>query len=68
MSDTWVRVFDEADDAAVYAVQMENKGYMTAISGSSSAVKVRYKESDAAKALNIAGDGSNFVVMAFNKK
>jgi hypothetical protein len=30
-------------------------------------VKVRYSEAGAPKALNIAGDGSNFVVMAFNK-
>jgi hypothetical protein len=67
MSDVWVRVFDEENDAAAYAEHMDAQGYMTAVSDSSSVVKVRYSEAGTPKALNIAGDGSNFVVMAFNK-
>lgn len=65
MSDVWVRVFETKADAAAFGDQMKNGGYQIALSEAATVVKVRYGEHGAPKALNISGDGQNFVVMAF---
>ena len=65
MSDVWVRVFETKDDAAAFGVQMTENGYRIALSDAATVVKIRYSEHGAPQALNISGDGDNFVVTAF---